>query len=74
MKRKSSLTCKQLIDHLGFIRVYWNGRLVYDDMGDETPNLDAFYRDYGDRYVSSMQLFVVEDHHVVLKIEEGKNV
>ena len=66
----SELTFNKLTKDLGFIKVFWNGKLIFDDTADlPLVDLNTLYDEYGNRYIYSMQLKVVEGHHCELKIK-----
>lgn len=74
MKKYSELTFNQLAKDLGFIKVVWNGKVIFDDTADiPLVDLNTLYKEYGNRYVYDMKLKVVEGHHCELKIKGEEN-
>lgn len=70
-KNKSELTFKEFAENLGYIKVIWNGKVVYDDeFGDGTlEELENFKLKYNNKIIYS-GIFIVEDfHHIILDIK-----
>lgn len=73
MKRYSSLTFNELTKNLCFIKVWWNHKLIYDDTGYiPLISFDDLSTEYGNKYVYSMKVKVVEGHHCELRIKGEK--
>ena len=74
MKKYSELTFYELTKNLGFVKVWWNGEVVFDDTVDDWyfSDLKAFYRAFGNRYVYEMKLKIVAGHHCELKVKGEK--
>lgn len=73
MKKDSNLTFNDLTTELSFVKVKWNGKVVLDEFGWlNEANLDKFYHEYGNRYVYSMAIKIVANHHCELKIKGEK--
>lgn len=74
MKNNSELTFNKLTKDLGFVKVWWNGKLIFDDTCDlPLVDLNTVYEEYGNRYVYSMKIKVVESHHCEVKIKGEKD-
>ena len=69
--KNSKLRFKELTDGLNYIKVMWNGKIVYDDYyGDSSiEDLRNFENKYEDKVVYSMYIEVVEFHHCTLEVE-----
>lgn len=65
--KQSSMTFAELTDTLPFIKVVWNGKVVYDD-GDRDV-FDEFYNKYAHREVYEMFMKVVECHHLAIWVK-----
>lgn len=69
----SELTFYELTKDLPFIKVIWNGKIIYDDTTDAEPiSLDPLYKEYGKKIVYGMKLKVVSYHHCELDIRGEK--
>ena len=72
-KNNSALTFNKLTKDLGFIKVWWNHKLIYDDTGYiPLISLDDLLTEYGNKYVYSMKVKVVEWYHCELRIKGEK--
>ena len=73
-KSYSNLTFRYLTKDLLFIKVFWNGKLVYDDTGLlPLIAMDVFDHIYGGKIVYRMDVQIVEFHHCILRIK-GEDV
>jgi hypothetical protein len=72
--RNSRLRFKDLFEDTGYIKVFWNGDLVYDDECVDTSieDLYAFQNKYDSKIVYSFRATVVQFHHVILYIKGEK--
>lgn len=70
-KNKSELTFKDFAENLGYIKVIWNGKVVYDDeFGEGTlEDLEKFQLKYNNKIIYSGKFEVADFHHVVLDIK-----
>lgn len=67
--KDSELTFHALTKDLGFIKVTWNKKVIYDDTTEVEPiSLKDLYKEYGNRFVYSMKIKVVDGHHCELDI------
>ena len=70
-KNKSELTFKEFAENLGYIKVIWNGKVVYDDeFGDATlEELENFQLKYNNKIIYSGRFIVEDFHHIILDIK-----
>lgn len=70
-KNKSEFTFKEFAENLGYIKVIWNGKVVYDDeFGDGTlEDLEKFQLKYNNKIIYSGKFEVADFHHFILDIE-----
>lgn len=70
-KNKSEFTFKEFAENLGYIKVIWNGKVVYDDeFGDSTlEDLAKFQLKYNNKIVYSGKFKVADFHHTILNIK-----
>ena len=70
-KRKSALTFKELTESLAYVKVIWNGKVVYDDeFGEGTPeDLENFQIEYNGKVVYGGKFEITGFHHIILDIE-----
>ena len=70
-KNKSELTFKEFAENLGYIKVTWNGKVVYDDeFGDGTlEELENFQLKYNNKIIYSGRFIVEDFHHIILDIK-----
>lgn len=70
-KNKSELTFKEFAENLGYIKVIWNGKVVYDDeFGDGTlEELENFQLKYNNKIIYSGRFIVEDFHHIILDIK-----
>lgn len=73
-KNKSELTFKEFAENLGYIKVIWNGKVVYDDeFGDGTlEELENFQLKYDNKIIYSGRFIVEDFHHIILDLK-GEN-
>lgn len=66
----TELTFGELTENLGYVKVYWNDKLVYDDEeGDRTfEEFENFKKDYDNKFVYEMSIKIVQWHHCILKV------
>ena len=74
MKNNSRVTFNELARNINWVRVIWNDKVIYDDENLSTNKklLNKLYERYGNRFVYSMQVNVVDIHHVELNVK-GEN-
>lgn len=70
-KNKSELTFKEFAEDLGYIKVIWNDKVVYDDeFGDGTlEELENFQLKYNNKIIYSGRFIVEDFHHIILDIK-----
>ena len=70
-KNKSELTFKEFAENLGYIKVIWNDKVVYDDeFGDGTlEELENFQLKYNNKIIYSGRFIVEDFHHIILDIK-----
>lgn len=70
-KNKSELTFKEFAENLGYIKVIWNGEVVYDDeFGEGTlEELENFQLKYNNKIIYSGRFIVEDFHHIILDIK-----
>lgn len=74
-KRFSSLRFKDFETPFNsFIKVTWNGKVLFDDMSDDPlmsskERCESVTQKYGEKLVYSMYINVVSGHHTELFIE-----
>ena len=70
-KYKSALTFKEFTENLGYIKVIWNGKVVYDDeFGDGTiEDLENFKLKYDNKIIYSGKFMIEDFHHTILDIK-----
>lgn len=70
-KNKSTLTFKEFASNLGYIKVIWNDKVVYDDeFGDGTmEDLRNFESKYNNKIIYSGRFSVEDFHHIILDIK-----
>ena len=70
-KKKSALTFKDLTESLAYVKVIWNGKVVYDDeFGEGTSeDLDIFQLEYNGKIVYGGKFEITGFHHIILDIE-----
>ena len=76
MRRCSELTFDELTANLAFVKVIYNGKVIYDDTTDEGETPYSLYSMrvlYGKKIVYSMKVDVVDFHHCVLTIKGEKD-
>lgn len=66
----TELTFGELTENLGYVKVYWNDKLVYDDEeGDRTfEEYENFKKHYDNKFVYEMSIKIVQWHHCILKV------
>lgn len=72
MRRKdSSITFGELTDHLAYIKIIYNGKIIYDDVtGDETPeHLHEIENKYKNKIIYEMNVKITQFHHCILNIK-----
>jgi hypothetical protein len=73
-KRYSELKFKDFSEFKNFVKLTWNGKVVFDDMSDD-PLLcskevcEQVSKKYGEKAVYSMFVQVVSIHHTALVVE-----
>lgn len=71
--RNSRLRFKDFFEDVDYIKVFWNGDLVYnDDEAKSVADLYAFQNKYDSKIVYSFKATVVHFHHVILYIKGEK--
>ena len=70
-KNKSELTFKDFAGNLAYIKVIWNGKVVYDDeFGEGTlEELVIFQLKYNNKIIYSGRFIVKDFHHIILYIK-----
>lgn len=70
-KIKSSVTFKDIGEHVAYIQVFWNGVLVYDDIeGEATPEeLENFKLKYNEKTIYEIHMKVEGFHHFILEVK-----
>ena len=73
MPQESNLTFNEITGNLPWIKVVWNGQVVYDDTIDANrATIDDYnyvQKHLGDKKVYSMKIVVVQYHHCELYVE-----
>lgn len=71
MKNYSSLTFAELTKDLAFIKIKYNGEVIYDDLvGQETiDHLKEIQTAYANKKIYTMKIKVVQGHHCILNIK-----
>lgn len=71
MKKQSSVTFSDMFDKTGYIQVWWNDRLVYDDIDSDgtIEDLRKFQVEFNNKIIYSAQVHIVQFHHCILSIE-----
>lgn len=67
----SEITFREISKYLDYIKVYWNGELVYDDMAEDfTYDFYSKFRDtYDGKKIYKVNIEIVEFHHCILSVE-----
>ena len=71
MEKQSSLTFGKLTKNLAYVKIVWNGKVIFDDHYDT----DSFYHlldvqsDYNNKIVYEMNVKIVDFHHCILTIK-----
>lgn len=75
-KKQSELTFGDLTETLGYVKVYWNNKIVYDDEeGDGTfEEYENFKKHYDNKFVYEINIKIVQWHHCILKVKGEKDV
>lgn len=71
MSKNSVLTFSELTKDVAWIKITWNGEVIFDDI-DDNETLDDVNRVHQltkDKKVFSMNVDVVEFHHCILTVE-----
>lgn len=70
-KNKSEFTFKEFAENLGYIKVIWNGKVVYDDeFGDAIlEELEKFQLKYNNKIIYKGKFEVADFHHIILNIK-----
>ena len=70
-KNKSELTFKDFAENLGYIKVIWNSKVVYDDeFSDGTlEDLAKFQLKYNNKIIYKGKFKVADFHHTILNIK-----
>ena len=71
---QSSITFKDLVKDLNFIKVIYNHEKIYNDIcATETKeHLDQVMQEYGDKKVYGMNITIVQGHHCILIVNGEK--
>lgn len=71
MKKYSSLTFGELTENLAYIKIIYNGKVIYDDeTGNETfEHLKQIEDGYKNKVIYKMNVIVTHYHHCILKIK-----
>ena len=68
--RVSEITFGEVADTLAFVKVKWNGKIVYDDKKIESiANFGAFEDKYYDKKIFEMKIKIVQFHHCEIEVE-----
>ena len=67
----STLTFGQITEHIAFVKVIYNGDVIYDDLyGAETPqSVRRLMANYSAKIIYEMNIEVVQSHHCILTIK-----
>lgn len=65
----SELTFKDIAEHLGYEKVTWNGKVIYDEDRDD---LYEFQRKYNNKIVYKVNIKIIHFHHSILDVK-GEN-
>lgn len=76
----SGLTFVELTENLNYLKVIWNGKVIWSDLDNEIESdsdnclqqLFKMQKEYANKKVYKMTVEVVEFHHCILTIE-GEN-
>lgn len=73
-KKVSELTFEELTENLAYVKIIYNGKLIYnDENGKETlAHLLKIKSEYKDKIVYKISIKVVDFHHCILKIKGEK--
>jgi hypothetical protein len=72
MEKQSMLTFGELTKNLLYVKIIYNGKLIYDDTTDEgetIKHLHEIERSYDKKKVYEMTIKVINFHHCELIIE-----
>ncbi len=80
MKNNSELTFAELTENLAYLKVIWNGKVIWSDLDDEIETdsdnclqqLFRMQKEYADKKVYKMTIDVIHFHHCILTIEGEK--
>lgn len=65
----SEFTFKDIAEHLGYEKVTWNGKVIYDEDRDD---LYEFQRKYNNKIVYEINIKIIHFHHSILDVK-GEN-
>lgn len=65
----SEFTFKDIAEHLGYEKVTWNGKVIYDEDRDD---LYKFQRKYNNKIVYEVNIKIIHFHHSILDVK-GEN-
>lgn len=65
----SEFTFKDIAEHLGYEKVTWNGKVIYDEDRDD---LYEFQRKYNNKIVYEVNIKIIHFHHSILDVK-GEN-
>lgn len=65
----SEFTFKDIAEHLGYEKVTWNGKVIYDEDRDD---LYEFQRKYNNKTVYEVNIKIIHFHHSILDVK-GEN-
>ena len=70
-RKISSITFGELTENLTYIKIIYNGEVIYDNMtGEETlEHLTEVGEKYNDKIVYEMNIKICQFHHCILTIE-----
>lgn len=72
MRRKdSSITFRELTEPLAYIKIIYNGKIIYDDeVGNETrEHYEQMKEEYKNKIIYEMNIKITQFHHCILKIK-----
>ena len=74
INEQSSITFKDLVKDLNFIKVIYNHDTIYNDIcGTETKeHLDQVMKKYSDKKVYGMNITIVQGYHCILIVNGEK--
>ena len=68
----SEFTFKDIAEHLGYEKVTWNGKVIYDEDRDDFDALYEFQQEYNNKIVYEINIKITYFHHSILDVK-GEN-